>query len=66
MISPRWAGLLFGLIGTVGMAVMAWTKSFWIAVLGGALVAGDALTWFSRCGGLPRRIDGISSSGCAH
>ena len=43
MISPRWAGLLFGLIGTVGMAVMASTESFWIAVLGGALVAGGAL-----------------------
>ena len=44
MITPRWAGLLFGLLGTVGMAVMASAESFWIAILGGALVAGSALT----------------------
>ena len=43
MISPRWAGLLFGLLGTVGMALVAAAETFWVAILGGALVAGSAL-----------------------
>jgi len=43
MSSPRWAGLLFGVLGMVGLAMAASAESFWIAVLGGALVVGAGL-----------------------
>jgi len=43
MITPRWAGVVFAIVGTLGMALMAWTDSFWIAVLGAGLFAGSLL-----------------------
>ena len=43
MISPRSAGVVFAIVGTMGIAILAWTDSFWISVLGAGLLVGPLL-----------------------
>ena len=43
MISLRSAGVVFAIVGTMGIAILAWTDSFWISVLGAGLFVGPLL-----------------------
>jgi Methyltransferase domain len=43
MITPRWAGVVFAILGTMSLALMAWTDSLWVSTLGAGLFTGSVL-----------------------